>query len=107
MPARMDPRLLGALAVCAISVLAGLGASSLFVDEVLSWQAARLPAGEIHDKVLADEVAPDTYFLGLHGWIVAFGDSEWVMRLPSALAAIALVGAVWWLAVAVAGRRAG
>ena len=104
MRARVDPWLFGALLVGAVSVLAGLGASSLFVDEVLSWQAARLPVSHLHDKVLADEVAPDTYFLGLHGWIVAFGDSEWVMRLPSAVAAIALVGAVWWLAVGVADR---
>ena len=98
--------LAGALLLGAASVLIGLGASSLFVDEVYSWQAAHLPLGEIHAKVLADEVAPDTYYLGLHGWIRVFGDDEWIMRLPSALAAIALVGAVWWLAAAVDRRAA-
>ena len=87
-------------------MLAGLGASSLFVDEVLSWQAARLPLSEVHAKVRADEVAPDTYYLALHGWIRLFGDDEWVMRVPSAMAAIALVAAVWWLAAAVDRRAA-
>ena len=35
-----------------------------------------------------------------------FGDDEWVLRLPSAVAAIALVAAVWWLALPLGGRRA-
>jgi mannosyltransferase len=95
-----------ALVTGALSYLGGLGASSLFVDEVYSWLAARVPFDQVHDVVRANEVAPDTYYLGLHGWIAAFGDDEWVMRLPSAVAAVALVAAVWWLALPVAGRRA-
>lgn len=105
-PSPPDPGLAGALLLGAASVLVGLGASSLFVDEVYSWQAARLPLGEVHAKVLADEVAPDTYYLALHAWIRAFGDGEWIMRLPSAVAAIALVAAVWWLAAAIDRRAA-
>jgi mannosyltransferase len=55
----------------------------------------------------ATEVAPPTYYLLLHFWIRALGtDSVWTMRLLSVFAGIALVAAVWWLALLLAGPGA-
>lgn len=86
------------LAVAGLNLTWGLGASSLFVDEVYSWRAASVPLGELFHRVRFDEVAPPTYYVFLHEWIGRLGSqAEWVMRLPSALAGIALVGATYWL----------
>jgi 4-amino-4-deoxy-L-arabinose transferase-like glycosyltransferase len=94
------------LVLAAALLLWELGTSSLFVDEVYSYETARLPRDELLDSVRARELAPATYYLGLHYWMVAAGsEAEWVMRLPSALAGIALVGVVAWVAHLVAGRR--
>jgi mannosyltransferase len=96
----------GALGLATLSLFAGLGASSLFVDEVYSWIEANASTGRVHAEVVTNEIAPATYFFALHGWIAVFGDGEWAMRLPSALAAVALVGAVAWLTERTAGRTA-
>jgi mannosyltransferase len=101
-----DRRVQVALVLAAVSLLVGLGASSLFIDEVYSWQDAAGSITQVQAHVRADEVAPATYFFALNLWIKLFGDAEWVMRLPSALAAIALVAAIAWLARRAAGREA-
>ena len=85
----------------------GLGASSLFVDEAASWHAAVGSLGDVFTRVRMDEVAPSTYYVLLHEWIYRFhATSEAWMRLPSMLAGVALVGAVYWLAYLVSGRAA-
>jgi len=85
-----------------------LGHSSLFIDEVYSWQASK---GDLSDLVKAlqyNEVAPPLYYLLLHGWMQVTGsDSEITLRLPSVLAGVGLIGSVYWLGGLVAGRRAG
>jgi hypothetical protein len=50
--------------------------------------------------------SPFYYFLA---WlsVATLGEAEWVLRLPSLVAGIALVGALYWTGSLVAGRRAG
>jgi mannosyltransferase len=101
------PGALVAAAVAAVNVGSGLGKPSLFIDEAFSWSAASTGIGDLLHHVRADEVAPPTYYLGLHEWIYRVGSiSETAMRLPSVIAAVALAVAVVWLAGLVASRRA-
>ena len=96
--------LLGAAALFA----SRLGQSSLFIDEVYSWRASRGSLGDLSDAMRLSEVTPPLYYLVLHAWMqVSGGDSEALLRIPSVLAGVALVGAVHWLGSLVAGRVAG
>jgi uncharacterized membrane protein len=98
----------GVVALAALALLWRLGSSSLFVDETFSWRAAQASFAGVFTNVRATEVAPPGYYLLLHFWIRLLGsDSEWTMRLLSALAGIAFVGAVWWLGRLVAGNSVG
>src|SRR5579859_8136343 len=107
--ARLDPRVL-VLAVTGLGAadfLWRLGSSSYFVDEVLSLQHALSPLGTATGLVSRTETTPWTFFWGLHVWLHLTGSqSEWVARLPSALAGVALVPAVYWRARAFADRPA-
>ncbi len=96
------------LLVGAANFLTGLGSSSLYTDEGFSWRAAAAPTlGEVTDRVSEGEIAPPLYYLGLHEVVGRVSDSEVVMRLPSAIAAICLVAAILWLGTLVAGIRSG
>jgi mannosyltransferase len=99
--------ILAVLAVAVVNVGAGIGTSSLYLDEAFTWRAATAPAGEILDRVRADEVAPPTYYVALRAWTELTGsEGEGALRIPSALAALVLVGAVMWCALALGGPRA-
>ena len=85
-----------------------LGHSSLFIDEVYSWRASRGSLADLSEALRFSEVTPPLYYLILHGWMqISGGDSETLLRLPSVVAGVALVGAVHWLGCLVAGRSAG
>jgi Dolichyl-phosphate-mannose-protein mannosyltransferase len=94
------------LLLAAVNFCWQLGSPSLHIDEAFSWSAADLPLGELLHQVRVQEVAPWTYYLGLHGWIGLLGsDSEWLMRLPSALAGVALVAVTYRIGLLVLDRR--
>ncbi|MDX6688949.1 MAG: mannosyltransferase [Solirubrobacteraceae bacterium] len=100
--------LFGVLVVAAVGFALGLGHSSLFIDEVYSWQASRGSLGGLAQAVQFNEVTPPLYYLILHTWIHVTGsDSEVMLRLPSVVAGVGLVAALYWLTSLVAGRRAG
>jgi len=71
-----------------------LGSESLWLDEALSWQQASLPVAELMRSIAAD-VHPPLYALLLHVFISLFGDSEWALRLLSAISGTASVWLVW------------
>ena len=97
-----------ATAIAAANFLWQLGTSSLFVDEVYSWGDASAPLGDLFQRLRENEVTPPAYFAALHGWIGWLGaESEWAMRLPSALCAILLVPVLYDLARRTAGITAG
>jgi len=100
--------LLAVLAGASALFALNLGHSSLFIDEVYSWRASRGSLGDLTDAVRFSEVTPPLYYLILHAWMqVCGGDSEALLRIPSVVAGVALVGALHWLGCLVAGRVAG
>ncbi len=84
-----------------------LGSSSYFIDEAFS-VIHSLPSFHTMFHVIArTETTPWTYFLFLHEWMIRTGSqAEWVTRLPSAVAGVALVAATYWMAGAFVERRA-
>ena len=108
--ARERPRATFA-AICALAAavfLVDLGRSSFFIDEIFSFNASASGFSDIAREVRSAEVAPPAYYYLLHAWIVLTGaDTETMLRLPSALAGVAFVGAVAWLGTIIGGRRAG
>ncbi|MGI8903589.1 MAG: glycosyltransferase family 39 protein [Solirubrobacteraceae bacterium] len=99
------PLLVSVLVLAAVNFLWQLGSSSLFEDEVLSWHPAVLSLHGLYENIKAGELAPPGYYFLLHEWIgQVHSQREWVMRLPSVLAGVALVAAVYWLATLVADR---
>lgn len=100
----------GAVQACALSLILAfatfnffwrLGASSLFTDEAFS-VIHSLPSFHTMFHVIGHtENTPYTYFLFLHEWMIRTGSqAAWVVRFPSAVAGVALVWAVYWMAAA-------
>ena len=111
----MTPRFLLLLSIGAILLLAGvsrsarLGRASLYVDEYLHVTAARhmltdgqprLPSGNLYRRVMPYTVAVAASFK-------LFGAHEWSARLPSVVAGIILVLAVYAIGARWFGRAAG
>ncbi len=95
------------LAVGAANFLWQLGSPSYYVDEIEALGVALHPLGSLFHSLSGNEITPPAYFVFLHEWSARVGFSpEWVTRLPSAIAGVALVAAVYWLGVLFGGRRA-
>jgi 4-amino-4-deoxy-L-arabinose transferase-like glycosyltransferase len=83
-----------------------LGGESLFVDEAGSWAQAKDGLIDLIKRTANDNYPP-LHNLVLFAVIKVFGDSEWTLRLPSALFGIANIGLLYWLATMTVGRAAG
>ena len=70
-----------------------LGRQSLWVDEVFTWQTAGVGEGWGMARLLENVHGP-LYSALLHLWAGFAGDSEWALRLPSAILGVALVAAI-------------
>jgi mannosyltransferase len=105
----LDLALLGILALALAVRLAGLTFHSLWLDEAVSVNWARLPAAELVARTitLREDSHPPLYYLALHGWIGLFGESEAAVRGLSVAAGVALVGLIYALAAFLSGRPAG
>lgn len=77
--------------------LHALGQQSLWFDEGWSWHLAKMSLGEMALTTAGDR-SPPLYYALLHGWIALAGQSEFAMRLISALADVATVALVIALA---------
>ena len=77
---------------------------SLWIDEIFSWYSAEIGQHWTTGHLLEDVHGP-LYSLLLHLWGGIAGDSEWALRLPSALLGVALVAAVAWLSGRWLGRE--
>ena len=94
------------LALAALNFGWQLGSSGFYVDEVLSVQHSLPSLSGVLSAVRMSETTPWTFFVFLHEWLYRTGSqTEWVVRLPSAIAGVALVGAVYWMARAFVERR--
>ena len=107
--AKADRLLLAGIAgLAAFAFLWQLGSSSAFVDEALTLDLTRGDLDRLITGVEQAETSPPTYTLVVDGWLNLLGTrADWVARLPSALAALGLVAAVFRIGEIVAGRRAG
>ena len=74
----------------------------LWRDELATWSAASRTPPQLWAMVHNVDAVLGLYYLGLHLWMAAFGDSAAALRLPSALA---MRGAA--AVVALTGRRLG
>lgn len=82
----------------------GLSAQNLWLDEALSWQQAILPIAELMQSVAAD-VHPPLYALTLHAITSVFGDSEWTLRIFSAICGAASIWLTWLVCRRLADER--
>ena len=79
---------------------------SLWIDEAISRGIAVHDVGEIPGLLRLDG-SPPLYYVLLHGWIAAFGESESALRSLSLLASLLTIPAALWAGTAAAGRTAG
>lgn len=70
--------------------LASLSDRSLWLDEAFTTAVATAPAGRFMDDLTFNGGNMSLYLVFMRGWLVA-GDSDWWIRLPSALFASACV----------------
>jgi 4-amino-4-deoxy-L-arabinose transferase-like glycosyltransferase len=91
--------------VAACPRLFHLGHQSLWIDEQFTLTAAGL-GGRFAWRDLLDNVHGPLHTLAVAAVAAVGGTSEWVLRLPSALAGIAFVPVMAWLAGRFAGREA-
>jgi mannosyltransferase len=90
---RVDPALVGIVALGAGLRLWSLGRQSLWYDEWLTTEAIAGGWRDLASNVANREGLPLPYFVILWPWSRLFGVSEAALRLPSALAGIAAIPA--------------
>ena len=84
-----------------------VGRPELWRDELASWSFASRPVTEMFSAARHTGATQLAYYLLLHVWIVAFGDSADAMRALSVLAMAAAAACVALVGRRVAGARAG
>jgi len=99
--------LLGLLGVAALLRFFELGHDSLWVDEAFSDKIASVGGLDIFDQATSADPNPPLYYVILHWWIAAFGDSEAALRSLSAVVGIALVFVVFKLGERLGGSKVG
>lgn len=87
-------------AVALASILRHIGGRQLWRDEHATWWAAELPFSDLGTLVRSIDVVFTPYYVMMHLWVDATGDSAGMMRLPSAAAMAAAAGLL-----ALLGRR--
>jgi len=99
--------ILGAIVILGLGLrLFDLGTHALWLDEALSLHYARLPFRELITRLSEGDVNPPFYYLLLKAWTV-LGDSEFILRLPSALAGVLVIPLTFVIGSHLSGRRAG
>ena len=99
--------LVAVVVVGAVLRLGGLGAESLWWDEVLTTYSAREPLSRVIGAVRGHENAPPLYFIVANVWAKAFGMSDVAMRMPSALLGVASIVVIYRLAAEMFDRPIG
>ena len=82
----------------------GLGFQSLWGGELASWDFG---GPDTLSRVVRDGTQPPLYFLILHFARPLFGDSEWALRLPSAVAGWLCIPAIYLLGKKLYSEREG
>ena len=99
LPGRPLMALAAITAGAAVVRLYGLGDRCLWLDEALAWRATQFDLGEMLRRWTypLDAENPPLYFALLNVWVRVFGDSEFALRLPSALAGVLAVPTIFLL----------
>lgn len=84
-----------------------IGALSLWIDEWFTVSVARTPWGRIMEHIVATERRPPLHYVLLKLWIILSGDSEYAMRLFSAMLAVLSVAVLYALGRQLIGHRVG
>jgi uncharacterized membrane protein/O-antigen/teichoic acid export membrane protein len=79
----------------------------LWVDEAISVTQAQLPFGKMLQDMETTDVHPPLHHAILWVTVRLFGTSEFAVRLPSLIAGVALVPALYWVGKVVYNRRTG
>ncbi|QIN84760.1 hypothetical protein GBA63_20515 [Rubrobacter tropicus] len=101
------------LALGAVMVLGGalrfygLGIQSLWSDELASWYFSRADGVLGVVSNVREDIHPPGYFIILHFAQNVFGDSEWALRLPSAIAGWLCIPAMYLLGRRIYSEREG
>jgi len=98
--------LIAILVLAAALRLAHAGVESLWFDEAFTVIASRMNAASLL-RGEADPVLPPFYFVMLHFWQQAVGESEVAVRALSALCSLLALAVAFRLATRLFGRRAG
>ncbi|WP_320066587.1 glycosyltransferase family 39 protein [Micromonospora sp. RTGN7] len=85
----------------------GVGGAQPWRDELATWSAATRPLGALARMGNVIDAATWPYYLFMHGWVAAFGDSPTALRLPSVLAMATTAGLTAALGERLLGRPAG
>jgi mannosyltransferase len=86
---------LGVVALAAALRFHALGAKGLWIDEAYAADLVRLPLLRVWADLAADHVP--LYYTLLWGTVRLIGDSEWALRVPSAVAGTVAVAGTWAL----------
>lgn len=92
-PARWQSLIYGSIALIAcIGAFAGMSASGLWIDELFTVYLIHHDGGfgEVFRRALTD-THPPLYYFFLYAWTRVAGLSEWAVRLPSAIFAVAAI----------------
>lgn len=100
-------------AVLAVLIIVGsgirfheLGGDSLWYDEAASWQQAHGTFAQIFERTARDNYPP-LHNLLLYASINLLGDTEWALRMPSAVLGVAAIAAICWVGHMGAGSATG
>lgn len=85
----------------------GIGAPSLWTDELASWGMTTVSWDEMFAILKWVDAIIAPYYVLLHGWTDLVGGSDTMVRLPSLIAMSAAAGLVGMLGARLASRRAG
>jgi mannosyltransferase len=91
----------------AVLGLLEIGVPQLWRDEFASWSAASRSLPQLWAMLHNIDAVLGLYYLGLHLWMAAFGDSATAMRLPSVIAMAAAAAPVALIGRRLAGNTAG
>ena len=96
------------LGLCAVAAAARVATNrGLWVDEAISVNQAGLPFGEMLHQLTSTDVHPPLHHAVLWVTVRMLGTSEFAVRLPSLLAGVALVPALYWVGSVIYDKRTG
>ena len=96
------------VALCALAGAARVATSrGLWVDEAISVSQAKLPFGEMIRQLTSTDVHPPLHHAVLWVTVRLLGASEFAVRLPSLVAGVALVPALYWVGSVIYDKRTG